>query len=216
MLLRSGMLVVSFALGQVLGLGACDTAGLAPTTVEVVVLGDGDGTGRVTSQLILDRNEPEQIDCLLVANQPEGSCSIDFADAGLGGVVVLTATRNPGSTFVGWAGCTAVRANECRLAFEAAPREIDFTAIVTFELDPNNACNIAFGSNPGYVLCEETPISCTFYTLLNDVDSCTTSCESAGATCLRSLRDTDDTCIPGEPGACDEIVGDRLCECTKP
>ncbi|MEM7135781.1 MAG: hypothetical protein AAF500_04335 [Myxococcota bacterium] len=64
-------------------------------------------------------------------------------------------------------------------------------------------------------MCSQTESSCTFYTLLNDIDSCSIRCADGGGTCLAFIGDTDNTCVPGERGSCDDVVGDRICECTK-
>lgn len=182
------------------------------TDVEVFVTGDGDGLGRVVAS-----DDVVGIDCLVGPSVPEpGSCDSSFFDAGAGGVFNLIATPNPGSVFRRWAGCDSVEQGECVLEFDGLSRSERFDVIATFASEPNDVCNATFGGSPGYLLCAEDATSCTFYTLLNNVDSCTTRCASFGTTCLRSVRDQDDTCTPGELRSCDDVIGDRLCTCEKP
>ena len=180
--------------------------------VTVNVSNGGQGVGRVTAP-----DSAVNIDCLVGPNVPDpGTCSDEFLDAGAGGTFSLVAEANPGSTFAGWSGCSTVDGNECVLSFSSDPADVTFNVTASFDLDPSNECNMAFGTSAGYFLCAETATSCTFYALLNEVDSCTTRCAALQSTCLASIRDTDDTRTQGELGTCDDIVGDRLCECSKP
>jgi hypothetical protein len=80
----------------------------------------------------------------------------------------------------------------------------------------DSVCNITFGTSAGYTLCSESATSCTFYTLLNGVDSCTSRCASFETTCLRSIHDGEETCEIDGTGSCDDVANDRLCECEKP
>jgi len=202
------------ALVLVVGLLSCE-GGMGPTIgteVNISVVGNGDGVGRVSS------TEPAvDIDCLVGPDVPNpGQCTDFLVDAGAGGMFSLVAEANPGSTFAGWSGCNQVEEEECFLSFDASASEVDFDVVATFAVDPNDECNMVFGSAAGYLLCSESETSCTFYTLLNDIDSCTTRCASFQATCLASIRDTDDTCTPSDLGSCDDVVTDRVCKCTKP
>ena len=193
-------------------LGCDDALSTVGTDVEVFVTGSGDGVGRVIAP------EPVvEIDCLVGPSVPEpGACDASFFDAGAGGAFNLVATANPGSTFEGWSGCTSVSEGECVVEFDGFSREERFDVEANFALNPDDVCNMTFGTSDGYLLCSEDETSCTFYTRLNDIDSCGTRCASFGTECLASVRDQEDTCTPGEVGTCDDIIGDRLCTCSKP
>lgn len=208
-LFHSSLAPLLLAIATGFTVAGCDDEFLNRISLEV--LGAGSGSGRVTS---LEDAVP--IDCVIVAGMVRGSCSREVDEAGAGGAFSLMAEPEPGSVFSGWDGCNEFVGDRCQLSFEPGEDDVRFLVTARFEPDVNDPCNMTYGSNPGYVLCSQTPTSCTFYTLLNDVDSCNTRCESAGGTCLSSMPDTNDTCVPGGPGTCDEIVGDRLCECSKP
>lgn len=75
-------------------------------------------------------------------------------------------------------------------------------------------CDSIFGDAEGYILCDETDITCKFYVVLND-SSCTQLCSTFGTTCVNAIQDNDG-CEEIGPGLCDDVVGDRICVCSKP
>ncbi|MEM7436921.1 MAG: hypothetical protein AAF436_17335 [Myxococcota bacterium] len=207
--LRSHVVCLASVVGIAAGVFGCDQDFL--NVIDVSVSGAGSGTGLVTST-----EEAVPINCRIVAGQAQGSCVLEIEEAGAGGVFSLEAEPEPGSVFTSWNGCNQVIGGRCQLSFDPGQDDVRFFVTATFDLDAEDPCNTAYGASPGYALCSQTESSCTFYTLLNDIDSCNSRCAAGGGSCLASIGDTDNTCVPGEPGSCNDVVGDRICECTKP
>lgn len=84
-----------------------------------------------------------------------------------------------------------------------------------------SGCDAIFGGVSGYIACAETANSCRFYAVLNE-SNCTALCAEFEATCLDSFPDLDNDCRVNEeqqqqdPGECGDVVGDRICVCSKP
>lgn len=111
--------------------GCEDTMGPSTgTEVDVEVLGNGSGDGRVTAP-----DSAVDIDCVFVDGQPDsGSCDTEFFDAGAGGVFLLIAEPDPGSVFVSWSGCNTTNGNQCSLTFATGAGTVFLAPTVTFNL----------------------------------------------------------------------------------
>ena len=114
-------------------------------TYALTILGDGTGTGRVTS-------EPDGIDCTITEGVASGACSASF-DGGT--LVFLDATGAEGSAFDEWRGACegdggcAVTMTEAR------------TVTATFTLRLHTVVVNPSGNGSGRVVSEAAPIDCT-------------------------------------------------------
>jgi len=84
------------------------------------------------------------------------------------------------------------------------------------------SCDALYGSASGYILCVETPTECEFYTTLDRVRTCESTCADFGGSCLRRWRDENgagNECVRMDSSSrrCD-TTGNRtdICVCTRP
>jgi hypothetical protein len=82
----------------------------------------------------------------------------------------------------------------------------------------DQACDDAFGSARGYVLCDSDEESCTFFVNLDGDFTCATACDGFGAACLDGHDDADrgDRCEVDVRIGCDEVHSDEICQCARP
>ena len=97
-----------------------------PEDVDTVAVGAGTGT-------VMGSPNPVDIDCQIAAGVSSGTCTYDFNDAGLGGVIVISAAAANGSIFERWAysRCAAEVAGACDIVCGANGIESDCT--LTFD-----------------------------------------------------------------------------------
>lgn len=79
------------------------------------------------------------------------------------------------------------------------------------------SCDDVFGAAPGYLLCEETPTTCSFNATLT-MTSCDAMCMMFGATCSAAFTNTASDCASMDVATtCDDATAnDHICVCNKP
>ncbi len=82
---------------------------------------------------------------------------------------------------------------------------------------PLVTCEMLFGAAPGYQLCSENDLSCSFNVNLAG-ETCTIACERLETTCLEAFDNADDLCAPIEATGdnCDTARGSEICVCARP
>ena len=96
---------------------ACDVGAYEAQLFTLTVQGAGTGNGTVTNS---------GINCTSTAGTTSGDCSETVPE---GTVITLTATADPGSTFVGWTGCDSPSGDQCQMTLDA-----DKTVTAAFDL----------------------------------------------------------------------------------
>lgn len=78
-------------------------------------------------------------------------------------------------------------------------------------------CDDVFGAAPGYVLCEETPDTCSFNATLA-MTSCDAMCMMFGSTCTEAFTNMASDCASIDVATtCDDATAnDHICVCAKP
>jgi hypothetical protein len=78
-------------------------------------------------------------------------------------------------------------------------------------------CDEIFGAAPGYLLCEETPETCSFNATLT-MTSCDSMCMMFGSTCTGVFTNTASDCASIDVATtCDDATAnDQICVCAKP
>jgi hypothetical protein len=77
-------------------------------------------------------------------------------------------------------------------------------------------CTELYGFTPSFVLCNQTPTQCRFYTNTNQ-QSCTQICTQGGGTCISACEEGGSgncNCDYSEP--CSNAAYDQICTCTRP
>jgi hypothetical protein len=82
---------------------------------------------------------------------------------------------------------------------------------------PLVACDVLFGQAPGYQLCSEDEVSCSFNVNLAG-ETCTAACQMLQTTCLGAFDNNDDLCLPVEAtgDTCDTTRSSEICVCARP
>lgn len=82
---------------------------------------------------------------------------------------------------------------------------------------PAATCDETFGAAPGYLLCEETPDTCSFNATLT-MTSCDAMCMMFGSTCTAAFTNMASDCASIDVATtCDDATAmDHICVCAKP
>jgi hypothetical protein len=94
---------------------------------------------------------------------------------------------------------------------------IEVDAFIPPDAMPQAACDDLFGQAPGYQLCSEDAVSCSFNVALVG-ETCTIACELLETTCLNALSNEDiDLCAPVvSDDTCDTARQSQICVCARP
>jgi hypothetical protein len=78
------------------------------------------------------------------------------------------------------------------------------------------SCDEQYGGAPDYLLCEETPESCSFNATIANTISCNDVCSMFGGTCIEAHLNEEDLCLSTGPASCDQNdFNDGICVCTR-
>jgi hypothetical protein len=78
------------------------------------------------------------------------------------------------------------------------------------------SCDEQYGDSPDYLLCEETPESCSFNATIANTISCNDVCSMGGGTCIEAHLNEEDLCLSTGPAACDQNdFNDGICVCSR-
>lgn len=82
---------------------------------------------------------------------------------------------------------------------------------------PLVACDVLFGEAPGYQLCSEDAVSCSFNVNLAG-ETCTIACQRLETTCLAAFDNETELCVPIEVtgDTCDLARQSEICVCARP
>lgn len=82
--------------------------------------------------------------------------------------------------------------------------------------DAAPSCDMLFGSAIGYLLCSETPTTCSFNTTLAQT-TCNDLCASLGSVCVSALDNNGPPCVAVSFGdTCATVRNSEICECERP
>jgi len=108
----------------------------------------------------------------------------------------------------------------CVVEFDGgAPLPIDAAAIPDAsppDAVPLATCDDLFSEAPGYELCSEDELSCSFnYNLAGE--TCAIACTSLGSTCLGAFDNNAELCLPVEAtgDTCDTPRSSEICVCAR-
>lgn len=77
------------------------------------------------------------------------------------------------------------------------------------------SCDSLYGAAHGYMLCQERPSECEFYTIL-DGGNCRDRCTGLGGTCVTGYGNTGlAPCVRMSNDPCGLLRGDEICVCTR-
>lgn len=98
-----------------------------------------------------------------------------------------------------------------------APEDSGIDAPTDTGLDAPSRCDATFGSARGYILCSETPTSCSFVVAL-DGDDCNIVCNDGGERCTGATNDGPAglECMGMGSWACGQNGISAICTCSRP
>jgi hypothetical protein len=101
------------------------------------------------------------------------------------------------------------------LADDAGPQTDSMVSVP--DAMPLVACDVLFGEAPGYQLCSEDELSCSFNVALLG-ETCTAACILLETTCLAAFANEDvDLCAPlVTDDTCDTARQSQICVCARP
>lgn len=111
--------------------------------------------------------------------------------------------------------------DEIAAAVDAAPPQVDADQTPDAgepDSTPLATCEELFGQAPGYQLCSEDELSCSFNVALAG-ETCTAACLLLESTCLAAFdNDAADLCAPIEAtgDTCDTPRSTEICVCARP
>jgi hypothetical protein len=108
---------------------------------------------------------------------------------------------------------------ECVQGICFNPAEIPDAAVDSASDAPVDAlalasCDESFSGAPGYELCTEEPLQCSFNVQLSG-STCTAACTELGTTCLTSYDNETVRCDPIAEESCDVSRNSQICVCAK-
>ena len=160
-------------------------------SMSVAVLGDGTGSGTITS-------EPGGINCTITAGQASGTCQADVIRTTGYSRVLLRATPAAGSLFSGFTGCTPESELSCSL------QQWGGSASVTAAFNPAKSHALTvdiFGAGSGSVTSSPSGIACT-RTPGQRSGWCVAGFDEAEVVTLTASADSESSVFTGWSGAC--------------